>query len=74
MGNMQTWSGPLTEHWHQHQMMLQKKILERMRSFGMFPVVPGFAGHVPRHLAQILRNAKINQLTDWNYFGKNYSL
>lgn len=73
MGNIQTWSGPLSEHWHEHQERLQKQILARMRDFGMYPVVPGFAGHVPRDLVTSLPRAKIDRLTDWNNFGKNYS-
>ena len=74
MGNIQTWSGPLSNYWHQHQQKLQKQILERMRAFGMIPVVPGFAGHVPRTLQSVLPKAKIDRLqTDWNNFGKNYS-
>lgn len=73
MGNIQTWSGPLTRHWHEHQYQLQLKILQRMRNFGMYPVVPGFAGHVPNSLKRTLPNAKINRLTNWNNFGKNYS-
>ena len=31
---------------------LQKRILERMRSFGMTPVLPGFAGFVPPALVE----------------------
>ncbi|KAJ6225797.1 hypothetical protein RDWZM_004342 [Blomia tropicalis] len=73
MGNIQTWSGPLTEHWHQQQEQLQKKILERMRNYGMYPVLPGFGGHVPRALHTLMPKAKIDRLTDWNHFGKNYS-
>ncbi|XP_017494391.1 PREDICTED: alpha-N-acetylglucosaminidase-like, partial [Rhagoletis zephyria] len=73
MGNMQTWSGPLSEHWHEQQEKLQKQILARMRDFGMYPVVPGFAGHVPRDLVINLPKAKIDRLPDWGSFGTNYS-
>ncbi len=73
MGNIQSWSGPLTEHWHSQQEALQKLILGRARAFGMYPVTPGFAGHVPRALAVLLPKAKIDRLTDWNNFGLNYS-
>lgn len=40
--------GPLSSHWLQGTLQLQHKILERMRTFGMIPVLPAFAGHVPR--------------------------
>ncbi|XP_046913075.2 alpha-N-acetylglucosaminidase-like [Dermatophagoides farinae] len=74
MGNIQTWSGPLSEHWHQYQHQLQLQILKRMRNFGMYPVVPGFAGHVSRHLKSHLKTfANISRLTDWNQFGHQFS-
>lgn len=73
MGNIQTWSGPLSEHWHEHQTKLQQKILKRMRQLGMFPVVPGFSGHVPRAFRQKFPLAKMNRLANWNHFGANFS-
>jgi alpha-N-acetylglucosaminidase len=48
MGNLRGWGGPLSDNWHDGTLELQHKILERMRNFGMIPVLPGFAGHVPR--------------------------
>ena len=47
MGNLNTWSGPLNEEWHEGQIALQHKILAKMRSLGMKPIAPGFAGFVP---------------------------
>ena len=47
MGNIDGWGGPLPQTWINNQLVLQKKILARMRSLGMIPVLPGFAGHVP---------------------------
>jgi hypothetical protein len=47
MGNMHGWGGPITQSWIDDQLILQHKILDRMRSLGMVPVLPGFAGHVP---------------------------
>lgn len=74
MGNIQTWSGPLTEHWHRQQMIMQRKILKRMRALGMYPIVPGFAGHVPRTFKnKISTITKINRLANWNHFGANFS-
>ena len=37
--------GPLTEEWHQRQVMLQKKILKRMHELGMISVLPGKREH-----------------------------
>lgn len=48
MGNIRGWGGSLSRQWHQRSVELQKKILERMRSLGIIPVLPAFAGHVPR--------------------------
>lgn len=48
MGNLRGWGGPLSEQWQQSSLILQHQILERMRNFGMIPVLPAFAGHVPR--------------------------
>ncbi|XP_072502645.1 alpha-N-acetylglucosaminidase-like isoform X2 [Notamacropus eugenii] len=48
MGNLHTWGGPLPSSWHLKQSYLQYRILDRMRSFGMKPVLPAFAGHVPK--------------------------
>lgn len=47
MGNMHGWGGPITQNWIDDQLILQHKILDRMRALGMIPVLPGFAGHVP---------------------------
>lgn len=48
MGNIRGWGGPLPQSWHDHTLILQKKILGRMRELGMIPVLPAFAGLVPR--------------------------
>lgn len=47
MGNIQGWGGPLPQMWITNQLLLQHRILQRMRGFGMVPVLPAFAGHVP---------------------------
>lgn len=47
MGNLNTWSGPLNAEWHEDQIALQHKILNKMRSLEMKPVAPAFAGFIP---------------------------
>ena len=47
MGNLNTWSGPLNAEWHEDQIALQHKILDKMRSLEMKPVAPAFAGFIP---------------------------
>lgn len=68
MGNIQSWSGPLTENWHKYQSVLQSNILKSMRSFGMIPVLPAFAGHVPKNITRVMPRAHISKLSDWNHF------
>ena len=53
MGNIRGWGGPLTPNWYKQSLELQHKILTRMRQFGMTPVLPGFAGHVPKGLTRL---------------------
>lgn len=47
MNNLQGWGGPNPDWWYTRQAELGKKINERMRSLGIEPVLPGFAGMVP---------------------------
>ncbi|XP_071505649.1 alpha-N-acetylglucosaminidase-like [Diadema antillarum] len=72
MGNLDGWGGPLPQSWHQNQLALQHKILTRMRSLGMIPVLPGFAGHVPKNFAKVFPNASISNLGDWGHFRPQY--
>lgn len=52
MGNMHGWGGPLPARWYSQQVDLQHRILQRMRDFGMTPVLPAFAGHVPANITK----------------------
>jgi alpha-N-acetylglucosaminidase len=64
MGNLDGWGGPLPQHWMDSHKELQKKILERERSFGMKPVLPAFTGHVPPSFKDKFPNAKLKK-TNW---------
>ncbi|CAH1772956.1 unnamed protein product [Owenia fusiformis] len=72
MGNIRGWGGPLSDNWHQQQLALQHKILERMAVFGMTPVLPAFAGHVPKGLTRLFPNSSITRLSDWGGFKDQY--
>ncbi|AOW11179.1 alpha-N-acetylglucosaminidase [Flavobacterium gilvum] len=50
MGNLQGWGGPITQGIINQQSDLEKKILARMKIFGMQPVMQGFYGMVPNTL------------------------
>ncbi|XP_035699107.1 alpha-N-acetylglucosaminidase-like [Branchiostoma floridae] len=71
MGNIRGWGGPLPQSWHQNQLELQHKILARMRNFGMIPVLPGFAGHVPAAITRLYPNASVSRL-QWGRFEDPY--
>lgn len=72
MGNIRGWGGPLSSSWHSNQLALQHKILDRMREFGMTPVLPAFAGHVPNGLLRVYPNANVSRLGDWGNFNSTY--
>lgn len=48
MGNMTAVDGGMSRQWHNNQIELQHRILDRMRALGMKPVFQGFAGFVPK--------------------------
>lgn len=49
MNNIEGWGGPNPESWYKQQVALQKKILKRMREYGIEPVYPGYCGMVPNN-------------------------
>jgi len=72
MANIDHWEGDLPMSWIDGQADLQKKILERERSFNMKPVLPAFAGHVPKILKDKFPNSKITSLGEWGNFSEKY--
>lgn len=52
MNNLEGWGGPNPDSWYEQQEALQKKILSRMREYGMHPVLPGYSGMVPSYFMQ----------------------
>lgn len=73
MGNLHTWGGPLPRSWHLKQLSLQHRILERMRAFGMTPVLPAFPGHVPKALTRVFPQVRVTQMGSWGHFNCSYS-
>ena len=72
MGNMHGWGGPLPNEWHEQQLALQHRILNTMRAFGMMPVLPAFAGHVPLAITKYYPNVTISHFGDWGHFNESY--
>lgn len=54
MNNLEGWGGPNTDNWYDNQEKLQKKILKRMREYGIEPVFPGYSGMVPNNAKEKL--------------------
>ncbi len=72
MGNLNSFDGPLDNRWHEAQITLQHRILDRMRELGMHPIAPAFAGFIPP--AFIAKNPDIeyNALV-WGGFDPEYN-
>ena len=73
MGNISGIDGPMPKEWHKEQIALQHKILKRMRSLGMHPICPGFAGFVPQAMKRLHPNIKITE-TSWGGAFHNWML
>ncbi|KAK2815434.1 hypothetical protein Q5P01_025901 [Channa striata] len=73
MGNMFKFGGPLPQSWHVNQLRLQFQILERMRSFGMIPVLPAFSGNIPKGILRLYPKANVTMLGPWAHFNCSFS-
>ncbi|KAF7225367.1 transcript variant X3 [Nothobranchius furzeri] len=73
MANMKKFGGPLPQSWHVNQLVLQFQILERMRDFGMIPVLPAFSGNIPRGILRLYPQANVTILGPWAHFNCSYS-
>lgn len=65
MGNHQGWGGPDPEWWIDRQVTLQKKILARMRSLGIQPVLAAFYGNVPSSLKNHYPSSRFVSTGNW---------
>lgn len=68
MANLEKHGGPLPDEWFDRQIELQKKILKRMREFGMTPVFQAFYGMVPNSLSLKYPEAKVVEQGEWMGF------
>ncbi len=64
MGNISGIDGPLPQEWHKGHIELQHKILDRMKSLGMKPICPGFAGFLPKAMKRIFPDIELIE-TSW---------
>lgn len=54
MNNLEGWGGPNPPQYYRKQEALQKKIVKRMRQYGMEPVFAGYSGMVPHDAKEAL--------------------
>lgn len=65
MNNLEGWGGPNPDSWYTQQEVLQKKILKRMREYGIEPVFPGYSGMVPHDAGKKL-GLNVTESERWN--------
>lgn len=74
MGNIEGYRGPVPDRFFEKKRDLQSHILGRMRALGMTPILPGFAGYVPKAFALKHPQAKITRMAPWGGFHETYWL
>ena len=74
MGNIEAYRAPLQPGWIEKKHALQLRILGRMRALGMKPVLPAFAGYVPKAFAERHPEARIYRMRAWEGFHETYWL
>lgn len=74
MGNIEGHDGPLPQHWTLRSRDIQHKLLARCRALGMAPILPGFAGYVPKAFAVKHPGAAIHKMEPWGGFHETYWL
>lgn len=65
MGNLEGWGGAVSQQWINNRVLLQQKIVTRMRELNIEPVFQGFYGMVPTELSKKFPNAKIHNVGFW---------
>ncbi len=70
MGNINGHDGPLSKVFLRKQIELNHKILKRLREMKMHPIIPVFAGFVPKSLNRIFPQENLRELK-WGGFNEN---
>ena len=74
MGNIEGHGGPLPQSWILRSRDIQQKVLAQARALGMTPILPAFAGYVPKAFAARHPEAKIHKMVPWGGFHETYWL
>lgn len=72
LGNIRGWSGPLFQNWNKKSVWLQHKILRRMKSLGITPILPTFCGQIPRAFRRIFPSVRMKLLEKWSNFPSEF--
>lgn len=62
MGNLTGWDGNFPKSYYKKQIELNHKILKRLKELGMHPIIPAFAGFVPKGIKRVYPNEKLRDL------------
>lgn len=52
MNNLEGWGGPNPDSWYDQQEVLQKRIIKRMKEYGIEPILAGYCGMLPHDAAE----------------------
>ncbi|CAJ0931935.1 unnamed protein product, partial [Mesorhabditis belari] len=74
MGNLQSLGGSPSEQFLRKQLDLNLKIVNRLTSLGIVPVLPTFDGIVPDALFDLFPNATFRRNHSWNKFNGTFAL
>ena len=66
MQNMYSSGGPLPNSWFEQRVELGRKIHDRMQTYGINPVIQGFAGQVPETFAEKNDGAVLTPIDGWS--------
>jgi alpha-N-acetylglucosaminidase len=73
MGNINGFDGPLTKDYLEKQLKLSHQILNRLSELGMHPIIPAFAGFVPKSANRIFPGEKLRELSWGGFNAKNHA-
>jgi alpha-N-acetylglucosaminidase len=64
MGNLTGWCGDFPESFYEKQVALNHQIINRLKELKMHPIIPAFAGFVPKEIKRIYPGEKLRDL-EW---------
>jgi alpha-N-acetylglucosaminidase len=69
MGNITNWDSQVPTSYYAKQLKLTHQVLQRMKDLGMQPIIPAFAGFVPKELTAIYPQAQVKEII-WGGFSE----